>query len=647
MTPDTALHPVGGWGNQDPGCILGNSVSHSEQSQYVSHLTQSEDSVIQITELNDLDSDDLIESPVSACINAKVYQRYSEQVISDRKDRWPNLSLAAAAAPELYVYNVCRDAATHNMLGPRVPVPTSNKADAWKNISTGHQDDAWLIDAIKFGFPMQYRGPPLYNERVPNHPSAMNFKQHVEEYIRKEKQLGAIVGPFDSPPFEPWCNVAPMMSREKPNKIDRRIIVDLSFPPGNGPNHFIEKNSVFGCSVSHTLPSVNDAINIITTLDFNVLLCSVDIARAYRNFALDPLDWPLNCISIDQQYYIDIRMPFGSRASSLYMQRMACMIQRTLLRQDILTVVYLDDMLVICPEGEDPRKKFLDVTTTLRSLGLPIAWEKVVSPTKCIRFLGITIDVDRREIRMPEEKITSFLSLVTQIRHRKWISTKTLQSVIGHINHLGKAVPPARHFMNRLLAALRDAKGGAIRVDSSLSRELEWFNNFLSAYNGRSLIVDPTPSIVIEADSCLSGGGARMNHLCYAFEYPGNIAQKLHITHLEALNCLVAARTFLPECHDTCVSIVCDSKGAVCALAGGRAKDLVLASIARAFWFLAARHNIKFKFNHAPGTSMVVADALSRQHLGQNESAKAAKIVDELCLQYVHVNAKDCDYASF
>lgn len=543
---------------------------------YASHLYQRECSVIQITETDPLGSEELTDVGESKCINRDVYRIYSDSVTKNRKGRWPNLTPAAAAVPDLYVYNICKDAATHNMLGPRVPISTTNNIDAWRDISTGHKDDMWLLDAILYGFPMQYRGPPLYNPHVPNHPSASNFQQQVQEYIQKERRLGAIIGPFDRPPFEPWCNVAPMMSREKPNKTDRRIIVDLSFPHGNGPNQFIEKNSVFGCGVSHTLPSVNDAVNIITTLEFNVLLCSVDIARAYRNFALDPLDWPLTCVSIDQKYYIDVRMPFGSRVSSLYMQRMARMIQRALLLKNILTVVYLDDLLVICPQNEDPTTKFLEVTKMLNLLGLPIAWEKVVSPTKCIRFLGIIIDVASREIRIPEDKISNFLQIIAQVRDRKWISTRTMQSILGHINHLGKAVPAARHFMNRLLAALRDARGGAIRVDSILCDELEWFTNFLETYNGRSLIVDPTPTITIEADSCLSGGGARMDSLCYALEYPDDIASSLHITQLEALNCLLAARTFLRHYHDTCVSVVCDSKGAVTALAGGRARDPVL-----------------------------------------------------------------------
>lgn len=44
---------------------------------------------------------------------------------------------------------------------------------------------------------------------------------------------------------------------------------------------------------------------------------------------------------------------------------------------------------------------------------------------------------------------------------------------------------------------------------------------------------------------------------------------------------------------------------------------------------------------------MVVADALSRRHLSQNDYDKASKIVIDMCLEYVDVDPRDCDYTSF
>lgn len=229
------------------------------------------------------------------------YDKIRDSVKMQRQDDWPRLTKEAELAPALQVYKACREAAAYNILGPRITIPTCNRMDAWKSQSTGRDDDHWLMECIEMGFPMQYHGPPLRNETTPNHPSAQNFQDHVEEYIALEQKLGAIVGPFSEPPFTPWCNVAPLMTREKSNKKDRRIIVDLSFPPEKGPNAYVTRNKVFGQMVTHTLPTIQDVINIVIGLDFNVVLGSIDIARAYRNFRLEPLDWPLACISHRKQ----------------------------------------------------------------------------------------------------------------------------------------------------------------------------------------------------------------------------------------------------------------------------------------------------------------------------------------------------------
>lgn len=105
------------------------------------------------------------------------------------------------------------------------------------------------------------------------------------------------------------------------------------------------------------------------------------------------------------------------------MQRMACCIQRALLKIDILSIVYLDDLLIICKRNQEPENQFGKVLSMVRRIGLPIALENVVGPARNIRFLGIINDVDNREIRMPQEKIQRFLQLIQDIYDKRSIKT--------------------------------------------------------------------------------------------------------------------------------------------------------------------------------------------------------------------------------
>lgn len=318
-----------------------------------------------------------------------------------------------------------------------------NDFEAWARIGTGHVDDEWVLNCIAYGFPLQYRGPALSARPVVNHPSALNYPDHVTRYIATELKLGALVGPFTRAPFDPWCNTAPLMSRPKQTMHDRRIIVDLSYPVDSGPNSFIIKNHVFGVTVPHVLPGISDAIAAIVCHGFQVTLAAIDIARAYRNFPLEPLDWPLNCIAFNDEHFIDTCMPFGSRLSSLYMQRIASMLQRALAHRGVVSIIYLDDALLISPRCVDPEDQFRVAIAMFREVGLPIAWSKLIAPTTVVKFLGIIIDVDARELCMPHEKIQNFIELARRISLKRAVTRRELQSVIGHINHLGKVVKSA------------------------------------------------------------------------------------------------------------------------------------------------------------------------------------------------------------
>lgn len=158
---------------------------------------------------------------------------------------------------------------------------------------------------------------------------------------------------------------------------------------------------------------------------------------------LDPSDWPLTCISHMAQFYLDNRMPIGSRMSSLNMQRIALFIFCALRAWDAISLIYLHDILLICLPQQDPNEVFTKARALVRRLGLPIAWDKIVSPSCVIKFLGVLIDCDSKEICLPHDKISAFLDLAREVCNKVYISKRDLQSLFGYVNHLGKAVLPA------------------------------------------------------------------------------------------------------------------------------------------------------------------------------------------------------------
>ena len=105
--------------------------------------------------------------------------------------------------------------------------------------------DKQLIEFIKYGFPLDIKGEFPPTGKVSNHPTAQQHPQHVWNYLCKELSLGAIIGPFDTPPINN-LHCSPLLTREKSNSINRRVIVDMSWPHGGSVNDHVNKSSYLG-----------------------------------------------------------------------------------------------------------------------------------------------------------------------------------------------------------------------------------------------------------------------------------------------------------------------------------------------------------------------------------------------------------------
>ena len=86
--------------------------------------------------------------------------------------------------------------------------------------------------------------------------------------ILKEINLGRIAGSFPEPPF-PTVRVSPIFVIPKTSSTEFRLIHNLSFPPNNSVNDFIDREH---CSVKYS--SIDDAVKMIHDLGRNALRLS-------------------------------------------------------------------------------------------------------------------------------------------------------------------------------------------------------------------------------------------------------------------------------------------------------------------------------------------------------------------------------------
>lgn len=571
------------------------------------------------------------------------------ELAASRQQDWPDIKPEFGHIELLAIYQRVKETGLPNMLKARVTVPTQLSVGTWDCLATGHPDDSYVSDGVRFGFPLHYTGPPIYRTNKLMHASAEQYIAHLDKYVQTESKNLAMLGPFDTSPFDAWTNMSPLMTRPKAEPNKRRIIVDLSFPRGDNVNAHVHKNILFGRYHEHRLPTVQDSVSAIEAMGYRVLLATIDIERAYRNIPVCPLDLPLLGITVRKRIYIDAAMPFGARNSSLNMQIIAQYIVRALQRRGISCQMYLDDMIIQLAQGQDAHARFAEVMSLYRALGLPIAYSKLQLPAEAIVYLGIRINVQDRSLSIPTKKLEELLQLIRWTLTQKFVSKRMAQRIAGKVNHVSRCVHAARLFMARVLLALRDAHdSGCVGVDT-MRPDLHWLALFVKRYNGRSIMKPAAPAKVIKADSCLTGGGGGTDmKRCYELVYSPAFAAAHHISTLEAVNCLVAIRTLISaHDRDSTIEIQCDSASAIHALALGRARDPVLLAVCRAVWYFAATMDIRFVYTHVPGVDMTVPDALSRAHLGQDHRRKADRIIHQYNLKKVVVPKYATNYKNY
>ena len=119
----------------------------------------------------------------------------------------------------------------HNFEGCRIPVPTAVRYDRMRlalgeSVSSKQER---VLQLLEFGMPIDCQSKFGVRKPQKNHYSAVGFKKDVKEYLGKNLQAKAILGPFDNHPIPGLC-FSPLMTVPK-EETKRRVIVDFSFPP--------------------------------------------------------------------------------------------------------------------------------------------------------------------------------------------------------------------------------------------------------------------------------------------------------------------------------------------------------------------------------------------------------------------------------
>ena len=200
-----------------------------------------------------------------------------------------------------------------NAWGARIPLKLRWNLTLMESLLNNYEDKE-VIEWLKYGWPISR--PPNWPDPVPtfnNHASADNHPECLQAYVHKELERSAIAGPVSCIPFTERLGVSPLSTREKRDSPDRRILMDLSWPPDLSVNDGIAKDQFMGFNAKLTFPTVDSIAKRIVELENqgNIMLFKVDLSAYFRQIPLDPGDYSLLCFTWNKELYFDLVSPQG------------------------------------------------------------------------------------------------------------------------------------------------------------------------------------------------------------------------------------------------------------------------------------------------------------------------------------------------
>lgn len=496
---------------------------------------------------------------------------------------------------------------------------------------------AELYHGFLEGFRLQYTGPRkhfLSNNLL----SAEQLKDETLAKLTKEVQLGRVLGPFSTLPIS-TLRVSPIGLVPKSDG-SWRLISNLSHPPGNSVNDFI--NEEF-CKVNYS--SLDNILDMIYELGRGTKLGKIDIKSAFRLLVVNPADFDLLGIQFNGKFYIDKCLPMGCSVSCNLFEKFSTFVEWVVkLRSGLQSMDhYLDDFIFMGSKYSNDcstlMNTFMDVS---QELGIPIAHDKTVGPSSVLTFLGFVIDTELLMVLIPPDKLAKLRSSLEPMMFKNKMQVKDLESVTGLLSFCSRAIPSSRAFLRRfydLITTVHKKKPYyRVRLTKEVKADVAMWLQFLDRFNGQCFFPEriwlTNQILQLFTDSSGNpdlGCGAYFCGRWAQFAWPETwrgLPLMRNMALLELIPVVLALYLWACDLRNKKIVFRIDNSALVSAVNKQTSKDKQIMKLIRSLVLLTMLNNIQFRAIHIDGACNVIADAISRFQMQRFRSlAPAADLI--------------------
>ena len=114
----------------------------------------------------------------------------------------------------------------------------------------------------------------------------------------------------------------------------------------------------------------------------------------------------------------------------------------------------LDDFLTVQQSNTSGHKTMALLTMIFDRLNIPISKKKTIGPTTCLEYLGIILDTESMEARLPEDNVSRIIDFIESFLRNRSVRKREFLQLLGHFNFAARVVLPGRSFVAYLIKYL-------------------------------------------------------------------------------------------------------------------------------------------------------------------------------------------------
>ena len=519
--------------------------------------------------------------------------------------------------------------------------------DAWKDAGADSEVMSWLLDGVPII--VDERRAEVVEQEMGHSFTGINKRNGM---IARENSEDFRVIVMDVLKSGAWEAVLP-------SQIKNKLPLNMTDKPGKDPpwrlllncmpfNPFVPLWSV-KYETLRTVPLIVDKGDWLFSIDFTNYYYQLffrEDAREYLGAGLQMTQEQVKILEEEgmlpegfewdktaEWVKVTIRprgLAMGYKNSCAIATKLGRVITRMWRERGIKLANLLDDVLfAVSGTFEQACKVRDEVLADLERLGVQVNWKKsVLTPSKCIRFLGMLVDSALYRFFVPPEKVEKLKAIVKEMVTDGDSSVRALASVVGKIMSMQVAVPAVRMMTTACYALIRpdgdwDRK---IVLTEEVLRELlqivDWiyhfnkFGNPIRRYVGMEevrITIDAGTGYGWRIDGKVRSLGFESPELATAADWgPDEKAE------WQPWNELLAVEKCLQEesarLAGLTVLIKPDATTTVRYVNKGSGPSVMLTSIMRRIWTICLKHGISLRAEHFKGERMVGCgvDSLSR-----------------------------------